>query len=549
MRKIDRKNRRKVKIAQKARDATDSAEKYSCKGAYKTILFVSLSEDMASHYIDCLVNTRGFKILGTAGNTYSVMDPKKKIRCVFVNGDGLSDHEISHVSRHSDLSVMCVGNDLSRTERHLLVQRNTTKVLFCCNAREDVKALKGLGESKTRAKVIFKDMLADALIKLQTSGEGYRPVLIPDSYVFDKGSNLVCDVFLENGLVGKRFLCNGVHEVELEEIVTDRVHSADDVFSINEGITYHMDGESRTEDETMEDNGEVDMESNNDSVQEEGVSEEAYEDEPRTEHELLCDKYKDYKSLRDISDAAENSENSGELVLLKNYKHAEGRCLKQHKHFFKGERVTLKFKSNAGLTSLKVVVLANLFNLETGNTIYNVYFDSTTEVRQRVLLLADNGVRVFAFSPLLSESSNLSVLKAQECLVRGVMTFVGPLTVRTGRINIYRASASGEITAQGYVCSGVVTEIGSCLIAEEQRITGCPYKINKKHCVVRSMFNNKSDVLHFLHYGVKAAKNNWGIIKEPVGTHGLFKAYFSRPVKHGEKITLAMYRRVFPWTP
>ncbi len=40
-----------------------------------------------------------------------------------------------------------------------------------------------------------------------------------------------------------------------------------------------------------------------------------------------------------------------------------------------------------------------------------------------------------------------------------------------------------------------------------------------------------------------------GRIREPVGTHGLFKAGFSAPIKQNDTVMLVLYKRVYPKFP
>lgn len=44
-------------------------------------------------------------------------------------------------------------------------------------------------------------------------------------------------------------------------------------------------------------------------------------------------------------------------------------------------------------------------------------------------------------------------------------------------------------------------------------------------------------------YGIR------GNIRMPVGTHGLFKAIFSAPIKQNDTVMLVLYKRVFPKFP
>jgi len=40
-----------------------------------------------------------------------------------------------------------------------------------------------------------------------------------------------------------------------------------------------------------------------------------------------------------------------------------------------------------------------------------------------------------------------------------------------------------------------------------------------------------------------------GHIKEPVGTHGLFKAMFNAPITQNDTVMLVLYKRIFPKFP
>lgn len=50
----------------------------------------------------------------------------------------------------------------------------------------------------------------------------------------------------------------------------------------------------------------------------------------------------------------------------------------------------------------------------------------------------------------------------------------------------------------------------------------------------------------FVHLRINLICPPW---QEPVGTHGLFKAHFSAPIKQNDAVILNLYKRVFPKMP
>lgn len=92
------------------------------------------------------------------------------------------------------------------------------------------------------------------------------------------------------------------------------------------------------------------------------------------------------------------------------------------------------------------------------------------------------------------------------------------------------------------------------VIAKRIILTGHPYKIHKKLVTVRYMFFNAEDVMYFRALQLWTKRGRSGFIKEPLGTHGYFKATFDGKINPQDAVGVSLYRRVWPrqavgWRP
>jgi pre-rRNA-processing protein TSR1 len=84
------------------------------------------------------------------------------------------------------------------------------------------------------------------------------------------------------------------------------------------------------------------------------------------------------------------------------------------------------------------------------------------------------------------------------------------------------------------------------VIAKRLILTGHPYKIHKKLVTIRYMFFNREDVLWFAALPLFTKRGRQGFIREPLGTHGYFKANFDGKVTSLDAVGVALYKRVWP---
>ena len=78
--------------------------------------------------------------------------------------------------------------------------------------------------------------------------------------------------------------------------------------------------------------------------------------------------------------------------------------------------------------------------------------------------------------------------------------------------------------------------------------SGLPVRSKKRFAVVKHMFYDPNDVRFYKPAELVTKFGLRGHIREPLGTHGLFKAIFSAPMKQNDTVMLMLYKRVFPKT-
>ncbi|KIW93510.1 uncharacterized protein Z519_06115 [Cladophialophora bantiana CBS 173.52] len=84
------------------------------------------------------------------------------------------------------------------------------------------------------------------------------------------------------------------------------------------------------------------------------------------------------------------------------------------------------------------------------------------------------------------------------------------------------------------------------VVAKRVVLTGHPYKIHKKLVTVRYMFFNRADVQWFAALPLFTKRGRQGFVKEPLGTHGYFKATFDGRIGPLDAVAVALYKRVWP---
>ncbi|KAK3372794.1 hypothetical protein B0T24DRAFT_551745 [Lasiosphaeria ovina] len=202
------------------------------------------------------------------------------------------------------------------------------------------------------------------------------------------------------------------------------------------------------------------------------------------------------------------------------------------------------------------------------NVLINLSSDYPTSLKSKEELIMQCGPRRFVINPLFSQGGNTpnDVHKYCRYLHPGqsaVATFMGPVTWGAVPALFYKRTvpaAAGESSNSSnssdeeqstlpltLVATGTALPPStSRVIAKRAVLTGHPYHIHKKIVTIRYMFFNREDVEWFKALPLWTKRGRSGHIKEPLGTHGYFKATFDERINPQDSVGVSLYKRVWP---
>ncbi len=183
------------------------------------------------------------------------------------------------------------------------------------------------------------------------------------------------------------------------------------------------------------------------------------------------------------------------------------------------------------------------------------------------------GHRRLVINPIFSASGQTpnDVHKFDRFLHPGhtaMASFIGPMTWGAVPVLVFRQTEKdGSDGVPSLIDSSGITQppsgitqtrlrlIGSAttvppsttrVVAKRVILTGHPFKIHKRLVTVRYMFFNREDVLWFAALPLWTKRGRQGFIKEPLGTHGYFKATFDGKINPMDAVGVSLYKRVWP---
>lgn len=194
------------------------------------------------------------------------------------------------------------------------------------------------------------------------------------------------------------------------------------------------------------------------------------------------------------------------------------------------------------------------------NYLINLSNDQPKSIKSKEELIVQCGPRRMVVRPIFSQSGSTpnDVHKYCRFLHPGqsaVATFMGPVTWGSVPVLFFQRTVAGpagdgeERAHVGLSLVGTGTALPpstSRVVAKRVILTGHPYHIHKKLVTVRYMFFSRDDVEWFKALPMWTRRGRSGYIKEPLGTHGYFKATFDGRINPQDAVGVSLYKRMWP---
>ena len=286
-------------------------------------------------------------------------------------------------------------------------------------------------------------------------------------------------------------------------------------------------------------------------------------------------RYRGLKSLRtspwqEDEDRAHEPEDWRRLLQISDYQSSRSRSIREALvgGVQPGTRVHVYVKGIPGDVQKRynpacLVTLFSLLRHEHKKTVVNYLFNLSTDygksIKSKEELIVQCGPRRMTIKPLFSQPGTTpnDVHKYSRYLHPGqavIATFMGPVTWGAVPVLFFKKTSTEEPQKEdgpniGLSLVGTGTALPpstSRVIAKRVILTGHPYHIHKKLVTVRYMFFSRDDVEWFKALPMWTRRGRSGYIKEPLGTHGYFKATFDGHINPQDAVGVSLYKRVFP---
>ncbi|KAK8846734.1 hypothetical protein IAR55_005821 [Kwoniella newhampshirensis] len=178
----------------------------------------------------------------------------------------------------------------------------------------------------------------------------------------------------------------------------------------------------------------------------------------------------------------------------------------------------------------------------------------TEPVKAKDPLILCVGPRRYVIRPVYSQhvrgggNGVNNVHKSEKFLRPGgatVVTTFGPICFGKSACLLLRDEGDDQVPSL-VAMGGFLSSDPTRIIAKRIILTGHPFKVHKKTATIRYMFFNREDIDYFKSVEMHTKFGRIGHIKEPLGTHGYFKAHFDAPIQQMDTICMSLYKRQYP---
>lgn len=499
---------------------------------------------------------------------------------------------MSYSTRASDLLIITLSRGDFDTDHISILKKFLPSSLIVYEKRECKLYAKTISKMFGDIKVVKKELLNNVLTK-HTYGENTstnnnsnsknskagnktskrinkhasllnkRPHMLIESITNINGKSVI-DGFMKSGLVSDKLIINGEIECLIEgveiialdesgnKIVRERISGSELVITEDESEyvipTYEVEEE------------EVDNES-----EESANNDENYETE-EVPYVDLIEKYKDYRGIRDLNKCTFKDDPTSPLRFIKRWSILENKIAKRDRRIGENEYVRIYLHTditqhanngtidNTGSTTFFTAF--SLFEYECTPTINNFSF-SGFSISTGDILTLDNGYRIYKNRAVVTGNYAQKAFNIQRGGEHGVVSLIGPMSMY-GRgavvIDIEKCNSTNSVVepeevninnAPNAALFRYLTDYSSYnrVFLSHSILRGYPMKIFKHHIVIKGMFCTPEQVNYFRNIKLETKTGNSGYIKKSLGTKGLYKAVFDKPVKHGEEVMMKLYKR------
>lgn len=521
MRRADKRNHLKQIQQNRKERLGRELQTYSKDGAYKIFTLMHLSETPVDFNIDL------------------------KYNYVMHTTEGMDSLKASCLIRCSDLLLLTVNSDRIDTNRMNLAKRFSPTILVIYQRKNKAMA-RNVSKQLGDASICESSMLNPFLNNLKTvcaSVAQHRPYMLTTNF-HREDDYLTVSGFMKAGLQTGRVVINGSSEGLVEEVSFDDITIMGGDLAREENEKHLTEREDEAKEDFDENNYREDElhgseESSSEHISEYDLDEQDDEVPSNISPEFdLIEKYKGYRGVRNMATCTFKGQSEPDYyksnIFLKNPDYFHSMLSKRPSMIPRNKFVRIKIRLLNELPDADIIMLFGLYEFESRTTILNYEFSSSSPLGKNVLV--DAGHRIFPATTALSRNLSHHAFEVDPSLDRGVASFIGPFSFFSPVVYFI----DGDNTVRG--SNGFSQDR---IFFEMVELRGKPMKVMKRHVVIRGMFYNREQVEYFSRVKLEAGHGNIGFIKKPLGTKGLFKAHFNQTIKHGDRVIMSLYKRVF----